>query len=238
MVDTWPSPACINSYDLVISSCTPCPDEGDNCSNAFVVTDLGATYVGNTCDFCDDGFDHPSKDVVYYVEFTEDYYGSISLCGSTFDTYLELYADDCATMVAYNDDYCGVQSQLDFCDTPLPAGNYFIVVEGWGSYCGDYILTFPSCPTEVAPVDLALADNYPNPFNPTTTIDFSIAEPTDVSLVVYNINGEVVANLVDGEMSVGNHSVTFDASNLSSGVYFYTLRAGDFVATKKMTLIK
>lgn len=88
------------------------------------------------------------------------------------------------------------------------------------------------------PSEFALNQNYPNPFNPTTTIEFSLPAPSDVSLKVYNVIGQEVASLVDGPMGAGSHSVQFDASNLSSGVYFYRLTAGGVTQSKKMSLLK
>ncbi len=88
------------------------------------------------------------------------------------------------------------------------------------------------------PSDFALNQNYPNPFNPTTTIEFSLPTPSDVSLKVYNVIGQEVASLVDGPMGAGSHTVQFDASNLSSGVYFYRLTAGGVTQSKKMSLLK
>ena len=97
------------------------------------------------------------------------------------------------------------------------------------------------------PNNFELAQNYPNPFNPTTTIKYSIPSiiakqshnfDTNVRLTVYNILGEEIATLVNEKQSPGNYSVTFDASNLPSGIYLYTLRVSDFVATKKMILLK
>jgi hypothetical protein len=90
----------------------------------------------------------------------------------------------------------------------------------------------------VLPQAFQLAQNYPNPFNPTTTIQFSIAQKSHVVLDVFNILGQSVARLVDGELSVGSYHATFDASRLSSGVYLYRLQAGDFVRTQKMVLMK
>ncbi len=90
----------------------------------------------------------------------------------------------------------------------------------------------------VVPREYQLAQNYPNPFNPTTTIQFSIAQKSHVVLEVFNILGQSVARLVDGELSVGLYHATFDASRLSSGVYLYRLQAGDFVRTQKMVLMK
>ncbi len=83
-----------------------------------------------------------------------------------------------------------------------------------------------------------LAQNYPNPFNPTTTIQFTIPKAGMVSLKVYNILGEEVATLINKEMNAGNQKINFDASYLSSGLYFYRISAGDFVGVKKMMLLK
>lgn len=88
------------------------------------------------------------------------------------------------------------------------------------------------------PVNFNLSQNYPNPFNPSTTINYSIADQQFVNLSIYNIVGEKVKELVNQEQNTGNYSVNFNAEGLSSGVYFYTLRTGNFVTTKKMTLLK
>ena len=90
----------------------------------------------------------------------------------------------------------------------------------------------------VSPITDGLLENYPNPFNPSTSIQYKIAESNHVTLKVYDVLGRVVATLVDGYIEDGNHSVTFDASRLSSGIYFYELRAGHFRSVKKMLLIK
>ena len=84
----------------------------------------------------------------------------------------------------------------------------------------------------------SLAQNYPNPFNPSTLIQYSIAEPGNVTLEVYNMLGQKVAQLVNGTQNAGAHTVQFDASALSSGVYIYQLKAGNYLETRKMMLIK
>ena len=89
----------------------------------------------------------------------------------------------------------------------------------------------------------SLLQNYPNPFNPTTKINFTIPEfpkgtNSLITLKVYNILGNEVAALLNEEKPAGNYEINFDASHLSSGVYFYTLRAGDFNQTRKMILLK
>ena len=83
-----------------------------------------------------------------------------------------------------------------------------------------------------------LNQNYPNPFNPTTTISYSIPENEYVTLSIYDALGKEVAVLDNGFRTAGNYSHTFDASALSSGMYFYTIRSGNFVQTKKMLLMK
>ncbi|MCF8432363.1 MAG: T9SS type A sorting domain-containing protein, partial [Melioribacteraceae bacterium] len=91
---------------------------------------------------------------------------------------------------------------------------------------------------EFMPSDYELSQNYPNPFNPTTVIRYSIPEAAHVRVTVHNLIGEIVATLVDGEQSASFYEVSFDASKLSSGLYFYTIQAGKFVSTKKMMLMK
>ena len=84
----------------------------------------------------------------------------------------------------------------------------------------------------------SLGAAVPNPFNPSTTIAYSVAQTGTASLKVYDLAGQVVATLVDGMVEAGSHSVVFDGSQLASGVYFYTLQAGDFVQSQKMVLVK
>ena len=93
------------------------------------------------------------------------------------------------------------------------------------------------------PTEFALNQNFPNPFNPTTEIAFSVPKQTAVKLVIYGLSGEAVATLVNQTMSAGNYRVTWngrtdDGRSVASGVYFFHLQAEGFVATKKMTLLK
>ena len=88
------------------------------------------------------------------------------------------------------------------------------------------------------PIDYSLSQNYPNPFNPSTTISYSIPADGYVTLKVYDVLGNEVASLVDEQKQSGIFDVYFNASALSSGVYYYTLKAGEFTSTKKLVLMK
>jgi len=92
--------------------------------------------------------------------------------------------------------------------------------------------------TLLSPSSYALNQNYPNPFNPATAISFVLPNAGKVSLKVFNMMGQEVATVINTNMNSGAHLVNFDASNLSSGVYYYTLKAGDFKQTKQMILVK
>ena len=88
------------------------------------------------------------------------------------------------------------------------------------------------------PISYDLYQNYPNPFNPSTTIKFSVPKESNVNLSIYNVLGELVSTLVNEQLKSGYHQYEFDASNLASGVYIYRIKAGDFVETKKMVLLR
>jgi hypothetical protein len=88
------------------------------------------------------------------------------------------------------------------------------------------------------PSVVELDQNYPNPFNPSTTINFAVPEQSTVKLVIYDMLGRKVAELLNEPKSPGRYSINFDASRLASGLYLYRLQVGSSVLTKKMTLIK
>ncbi|MFZ1730045.1 MAG: T9SS type A sorting domain-containing protein [Bacteroidota bacterium] len=98
----------------------------------------------------------------------------------------------------------------------------------------------PKKPSEIvaAAAGLELSQNYPNPFNPSTSISYNINNPGHVTLKVFNVVGLEVATLVNGVHSAGSHSIDFDASRLSGGMYVYRLSAGDESISKRMMLVK
>lgn len=91
---------------------------------------------------------------------------------------------------------------------------------------------------EVHGKEFALNQNYPNPFNPSTTVKWQIPKSGLVSLKIYDVLGREVVTLVNEEVGAGKHESVFDASRFSSGVYFYQLKVGEFIRTKKMILIR
>ncbi len=88
------------------------------------------------------------------------------------------------------------------------------------------------------PSEYSLNQNYPNPFNPSTKISFAVPQTENVKVVLFNALGQEVATLFNGVAEAGMHSVSFDGSNLTSGIYFYQMQAGSFVSVKKMILTK
>jgi hypothetical protein len=88
------------------------------------------------------------------------------------------------------------------------------------------------------PQEFSLSQNYPNPFNPRTEISFGLPTASSVKLEVFNVIGQRVSTLADGDFAAGNHVVTWDASSFGSGVYFYRITAEGFTESKKMVLLK
>jgi hypothetical protein len=112
-----------------------------------------------------------------------------------------------------------------------------IPVNNWTNTGESFDLWFAENDTETA-TKFQLLGAHPNPFNPTTTISYAIPEAAHVTLTVFDISGRLVTTLIDGYRDAGTHEVTFDGSNLPSGIYIYSLTAGSSVASGKMVLIK
>ena len=123
----------------------------------------------------------------------------------------------------------GTLSLINNATDPDP---YLLPIRGVGISVG--IVETPGA----KPTTYSLGSNYPNPFNNTTKFAFSLPVNGNVSLKVYDIQGQEVANLADGWIGAGTYEVSFDASGLTTGVYVYSLTAGDFTASGKMVLMK
>jgi predicted phosphodiesterase len=130
----------------------------------------------------------------------------------------------------------------------LDAGQYYIGIAarqgGWNFnwFCIRDAAgkTIPSSDvtTDLTPATYSLSQNYPNPFNPVTTIQYNLPEQSFVTLKVYNIRGEEVTTLVETEQQSGSYNVTFDATELNSGIYFYSIKAGSYKEVKRMIFLK
>jgi hypothetical protein len=88
------------------------------------------------------------------------------------------------------------------------------------------------------PLSFALSQNYPNPFNASTTIQYALPEPSDITVEIYDILGRKIETLIHGEQSAGYHQIIWNADDQSSGTYFYRIQAGDYTETKKMALLR
>jgi hypothetical protein len=119
------------------------------------------------------------------------------------------------------------------CSTSVGTSRYFYVQIG-------YLNVKDENPTKYqgGPFEFKLGLNYPNPFNPTTKIEYSLMEPRFTVIKIYGLQGNEIKTLLSEEKSAGKHSITFDGSGLPSGTYFYQIKAGDFVKTGKMLLLK
>ncbi|MCU0406860.1 MAG: T9SS type A sorting domain-containing protein [Ignavibacteriaceae bacterium] len=125
-----------------------------------------------------------------------------------------------------------------FSDYSLPVGKYIYRLKQT-DFSGSYEYSSEVEVTIIEALnDFTLNQNYPNPFNPSTKISFSIPQSGYTSLKVFDVLGNEVANIFEGELSQGNYELRFDASGLSSGIYFYSLTSGEFTKTMKMILSK
>jgi len=113
---------------------------------------------------------------------------------------------------------------------------YAIGDRNWSGQLGDPVSVESDLTT--IPENFTLSQNYPNPFNPTTNIKFSLPSSGNYTLKIFNLLGQEVATLIDGDMVAGIHTVNFDASRLASGIYFYNFNGNNFNQTKKMILLK
>jgi hypothetical protein len=143
----------------------------------------------------------------------------------------------------------GVTTSLTYEDTNVPTGEYTYHVtalysDQYESVASNSVtVQHTDAPAPLVPTATALVGNYPNPFNPTTEVRFSLIETADVQIEIYNVRGEKVKTLVDDRFDAAYHTVTWNGDDdtgraAGSGIYFYKMRAGKFTSTKKMILMK
>lgn len=126
-------------------------------------------------------------------------------------------------------------------DDDLGQANVYMVTKVDGAPAQGVALQIPvgvNDKVEKIPTSYTLEQNFPNPFNPTTSISFSLPVSGKVKLRVFDLLGKEITSLVDGNFEAGTHKVTFDASNIPSGMYLYRLESGSYIATKKMTVLR
>ncbi|MCW9066264.1 MAG: T9SS type A sorting domain-containing protein [Ignavibacteriaceae bacterium] len=186
---------------------------------------------------CDGGGCHTFQDAMVSVSVT-DLQIQVTVGGTSGAVAGEL-VDGTGTVVDFNN---GTNTNPFTLNAPPSAGNY-VVNAGhksplrWDSASVSITITDVGEIT-VNPAQFMLYDNYPNPFNPSTTIRYSIPEASFTTLIVYDALGNKVSSLVNETKSAGTFEVTFDATKLSSGIYYYTLQSGSITETKKMILTK
>lgn len=109
---------------------------------------------------------------------------------------------------------------------------------GFWYQSNDFITSLEQIQSELLPKEFRLGQNYPNPFNPITTISYNLPKTSDARIEIFNILGQRVATLINERKTAGYHTVDFDGTRFSSGVYLYQIQAGEYIAVKKMVLMK
>lgn len=171
--------------------------------------------------------------------YTADQFASASLTEAYIDLY-SLFNNHVPDSILVAAVYYGTNDGDDV-EMQIPSGNDDSFVEGdeYAVFDLTSITTEVENKTDLAqPVKTTLNQNFPNPFNPSTTISYSLTEPSEVELTVFNLLGMKVATLVNASQSSGEYTIQFDASQLASGVYLYRLQAGNTTQTRKMILMK
>lgn len=165
--------------------------------------------------------DNPSAPAGFYRSFTgSSWSAKIQMTSSVPDT---IWAEPRAGYVlGGGDNGIGIWSSMN----------------GYNGYCSRNMSSTTGMISNQIPNGFSLSQNYPNPFNPATTIKFALPVSGNVTLKVFDVTGRLVSEIVNGNLQAGLHEVNFNASNLSSGAYFYKLETKDFTDIKKMVLVK
>jgi len=185
---------------------------------------------------CDGGGCHTLEEGKVSVLVT-DFQIQVTVTGTSGDVAGEL-VDAGGTVV----DFIDVTSSNPFTLTAPSPGDYTVNAGHSGPLRWDSSSVTISA-TDVGenpsnPSVFKLYDNYPNPFNPSTTIRFSLPQRSDIELVIYDELGNEIRTLVSGDHEAGTYEVDFDATGLSSGIYFYQIKSASFTETRKLVLMK
>ena len=207
--------AAIHVSNMVVTQQRSGPNSYGNC--VVTIVDQNGSPVGNATVFAD--YDGPTSGSTSGVTASD---GTVALQSSEFK---KPSGEWCFTVTNVTHPTQAYDSNANEVTRACESGPVYA--------SGD-----PAVASESLPTEFGLNQNYPNPFNPTTEIAFALPNASMVTLEVYNVVGQRVAVLADGTFGAGNHIVTWDASAMSSGVYFYRLVTSEFVDTKKMLLVK
>lgn len=174
----------------------------------------------------------------FSIDVTVDAYGTMTLPGGTSVNALRtryVETEGSNTTVDYN--FYSLEGALVslYASSSNPPVSGDISIDG---YSWNLPITSDVEQIDNLPQEFSLSQNYPNPFNPSTTINFSIPQSSFVTLKIYNSLGQEVETLVADELGAGSYKFDWNAESLTSGIYFYKLQSGNFIETKKMTLLK
>ena len=226
---TWGSGSDVAPFSFTINSVIPMPPSAFSLlspANDSMLTQAPDMFVWNQAS---DAFDS-SNDLTYTFEVSNN---------ATFDTKMD--------SVSFTGDTMFTSSQVggigDYYWRVSVTNSFDLITWGSGSDTTPFHFSIVEAVSNEdddfeTPNSFELNQNFPNPFNPTTTISYSLPKISFVSLKVYDLLGQEIITLVNEQLGAGKRSVSFDASGLASGVYVYRLEAGGFIETRKMTLIK
>ena len=221
--------------------------------NIFTVGDVDSLQKNNlpfifTAAACDQSFDYPNDSSIVRKLLVLDKSGTVASINSTGLNYLSLGSNFLNSFYNYlfkNQNAslgeAALQAKLSLENQSTSED----AIPRRYTLLGDPALKIPfgtiaqvDNSAQNIPENYSLKQNFPNPFNPTTTIRYSIPKAVHITIKVYNIIGQLVATLIDEYKQAGNYEIKFNGSNLSSGVYFYRMQAGNFVEAKKLLLVK
>ena len=207
-----------------------------------IYPDTLKVYHVNTEDNCASMFDfaiNQSNDTLYLTEINTAI--DLATCSCPFNLYINivgLQSGHYTLCVNRIMEYYDYSSTFGCLSVDIPTGHISsdIAVSGEKGPC--YQIEDVEENGSSIPLSYALFNNYPNPFNPTTTIKYDLPADTKVQIKIFDVLGIEVAELVNENKPTGRYEVEFEASSLASGIYFYRIQAGSFVDTKKMILMK
>lgn len=184
------------------------------------------------------------EDTFYIIDLSTS--GAVDIVYDlTFDiSGISFSNESMATVLKREDSSSEWQNVKDIPNASVSIENGLLTASGLTSF-SEFAIAEESEPTTVSneplgavPTKFSLDQNYPNPFNPSTTIRFGLPNASEVNIEIYNMIGQKVMVLSNNRFGAGWHTISFNASGLSSGIYIYRIRAGNFIETKRMTLIK